>query len=263
MTLRSAIVVEDLVKRFGDRRGPAVTAVDGMSFAVAEGSVTALLGGNGAGKSTTIAMLLGVLKPDAGAVRVLGVDMVDDRYRALPFMNFSSPYIDMPKTLSARENLIVYGHLYGLADVAGRIAELAGALDLTPLLDRPTGTLSAGEGTRLSLAKALLNRPRLLLLDEPTASLDPDTGDWVRGFLERYCRETGATVLLASHNMAEVERLCDRVLMMKQGRIVDDGSPDGLIRRHGRRTLEEVFLAIARAPAATAAKTRDPSGVSP
>lgn len=246
MTSRFIIAVEGLVKRFRGRTSPAVLAVDGLSFAVAEGSATALLGGNGAGKSTTIAMLLGVLKPDAGAVRVLGADMVHDRYRALPFMNFSSPYVEMPKTLSARENLTVYGHLYGIRDVAGRIAELAAALNLAPLLERLTGTLSAGEATRLSLAKALLNRPRLLLLDEPTASLDPDTGDWVRGFLERYRRETGATVLLASHNMAEVERLCDRVLMMKLGRIVDDGSPAELNRRYGRRTLEEVFLAIAR-----------------
>jgi len=241
MNPRSIIVVEDAVKRFGP-----VAAVDGISFAVAEGSATALLGGNGAGKSTTIALLLGVLKPTSGRVRVLGADMVRDRYRALPWMNFSSPYVDMPKKLSVRENLIVYGRLYGVADLPGRIAELAPALGLEPLLDRATGTLSAGEATRLSLAKALLNRPRLLLLDEPTASLDPDSGDWVRSLLETYRRETGATLLIASHNMAEVERLCDRVLMMRAGRIVDDGAPSELIRRYGRKNLEEVFLAIAR-----------------
>ncbi|MBM3565959.1 MAG: ABC transporter ATP-binding protein [Alphaproteobacteria bacterium] len=246
MTSRSAIVVEDLAKTFVRRKGPPVRAVDGVTFAVAEGSATALLGGNGAGKSTTIAMLLGVLKPDRGVARVLGADMIRDRPRALPFMNFSSPYVDMPKTLSARENLIVYANLYGLKDIDGRIAELTRDLDLGAILDRLTGTLSAGEATRLSLAKALLNRPRLLLLDEPTASLDPDTGDWVRGFLEDYRRRTGATVLLASHNMAEVERLCDRVLMMKKGRMVDDGAPADLIRRYGRRNMEEVFLAIAR-----------------
>ncbi|MCC7017717.1 MAG: ABC transporter ATP-binding protein [Rhodospirillales bacterium] len=256
MSPRSVIVVEQLVKRFEPaRRGPwpraarvrlPVAAVDGVSFAVAEGSATALLGGNGAGKSTTIAMLLGVLKPTSGTVRVLGVDMVADRYRALPLVNFSSPYVDMPKSLSARENLIVYGRLYGVANVAARIKELAPALGLEPLLERATGTLSAGEVTRLSLAKALLNRPRLLLLDEPTASLDPDSGDWVRGLLESYRREEGATLLIASHNMAEVERLCDRVLMMRAGKIVDDGSPAELIRRYGRHTLEEVFLAIAR-----------------
>ena len=241
MSPRSAIAVQTIVKRFGP-----VAAVDGASFAVAEGSVTALLGGNGAGKSTTLAMLLGVLKPTSGSVRVLGVDMVEDRYRALPLMNFSSPYVDMPKSLSARENLIVYGRLYGVPRVRERIRELAPMLGIEALLDRPSGTLSAGEVTRLSLAKALLNRPRLLLLDEPTASLDPDTGDWVRGLLESYHSETGATILLASHNMAEVERLCDRVLMMKAGKIVDDGAPAELIRRYGRRTLEEVFLVIAR-----------------
>ena len=266
MNPRSIIVVEHLAKRFGP-----VTAVDGVSFAVAEGSATALLGGNGAGKSTTLAMLLGVLKPSAGSVRVLGADMVDDRYRALPLMNFSSPHVDMPKTLSARENLIVYGRLYGVPRVAARIAELALALGLEALLERATGTLSAGEVTRLSLAKALLNRPRLLLLDEPTASLDPDTGDWVRGLLETYRRDTGATLLIASHNMAEVERLCDRVLMLRAGKIVDDGAPAELIRRYGRRTLEEVFLAIARegtrpAPGAASESSRrisDGGGDSP
>jgi ABC-2 type transport system ATP-binding protein len=241
MNPRSIIVVDNAVKHFD-----GVAAVDGISFAVAEGSATALLGGNGAGKSTTIAMLLGVLKPTSGRVAVLGADMVRDRYRALPWMNFSSPYVDMPKKLSVEENLIVYGRLYGVADLPARIAELAPALGLEPLLDRATGTLSAGEATRLSLAKALLNRPRLLLLDEPTASLDPDSGDWVRGLLETYRRDTGATLLIASHNMAEVERLCDRVLMMRAGRIVDDGAPAELIRRYGRRNLEEVFLAIAR-----------------
>ena len=252
MNPRSAIVVENLAKRFGP-----VAAVDGVSFAIHEGSSAALLGGNGAGKSTTLAMLLGVLKPTAGTVRALGVDMVEDRYRALPLMNFSSPYVDMPKTLSARENLIVYGRLYGVVDLPARIRELTPQLGLEALLERRTGTLSAGEVTRLSLAKALLNRPRLLLLDEPTASLDPDTGDLVRGLLETYRRETGATLLIASHNMAEVERLCDRVLMMRAGKIVDDGAPHALIRRYGRRTLEEVFLAIARegtrpAPSASA-----------
>ena len=252
MNPRSAIVVENLAKRFGP-----VAAVAGVSFAIHEGASAALLGGNGAGKSATLAMLLGVLKPTAGTVRALGVDMVEDRYRALPLMNFSSPYVDMPKTLSARENLIVYGRLYGVVDLPARIRELTPQLGLEALLERRTGTLSAGEVTRLSLAKALLNRPRLLLLDEPTASLDPDTGDLVRGLLETYRRETGATLLIASHNMAEVERLCDRVLMMRAGKIVDDGAPHALIRRYGRRTLEEVFLAIARegtrpAPSASA-----------
>lgn len=263
---RSAIVVENLVKRFdsvvrppakpasfvGAPSGaahaspPPVAAVDGVSFAIREGSTAALLGGNGAGKSTTLAMLLGVLKPTAGTVRVLGADMIDDRYRALPLMNFSSPYVDMPKTLTARENLIVYGRLYGVPDLAGRIRELTPQLGLEVLLARRTGTLSAGEVTRLSLAKALLNRPRVLLLDEPTASLDPDTADWVRARLERYRDQRRATILLASHNMAEVERLCERVIMMKKGRIEDDDTPGNLISRYGRTNLEEVFLDIAR-----------------
>jgi ABC-2 type transport system ATP-binding protein len=235
------IVVEQLSKRFGD-----VRAVDGIDFTVAEGSVTALLGGNGAGKSTTLAILLGLLEPTAGRVTVLGTDMRKDRYRALPAMNFSSPYVDLPKRLNVRENLTVYANLYGLDHVRRRIDALAGDLGIEPFLDRPTGVLSAGEMTRVALAKALLNQPRLLLLDEPTASLDPDTGDWVRGYLERYRKASGATLLIASHNMAEVERLCDFVLMMKTGHIVDRGPPKDLIARYGRRTMEEVFLDIAR-----------------
>ena len=235
------IAVEGLVKRFG-----GVLAVDGISFAVRAGSVTGLLGGNGAGKTTTIAIMLGLVLPTAGTVRVLGVDMARDRFRALPWMNFSSPYVNLPRRLSVRENLTVYGHLYGIADLARRIRELAGDLDLTALLARAVGTLSAGQATRVALAKALINEPRVLLLDEPTASLDPDTADWMRGYLDAYRRRTGATVLLASHNMAEVERLCDDALIMKAGRIEAQGAPSALIARYGRKTLEEVFLAIAR-----------------
>jgi len=236
-----AIVVEDLHKRFR-----AVTAVDGISFTVAEGSTTALLGGNGAGKTTTLSMLLGLLLPTSGKIAVLGEDMIRHRHRVLGRMNFSSPYVDLPRRLSVSENLTVYGHLYGLADVRGRIAALAHDLEIEPFLKRPTGELSAGQKTRVALAKALLNAPRLLLLDEPTASLDPDTGDWVRGYLEAYRRNTGATIVLASHNMAEVERLCDHVLMMRAGTIVDRGTPAELLRRYGRKTMEEVFLDIAR-----------------
>jgi ABC-2 type transport system ATP-binding protein len=235
------IVVEQLSKRFSE-----VRAVDGIDFTVADGSVTALLGGNGAGKSTTLAILLGLLEPTAGRVTVLGTDMRKDRYRALPAMNFSSPYVDLPKRLSVRENLTVYANLNGLDHVKRRIDALAADLGIEPFLDRLTGVLSAGEMTRVALAKALLNQPRLLLLDEPTASLDPDTGDWVRGYLERYRQASGATLLIASHNMAEVERLCDFVLMMKTGHIVDRGAPKDLIARYGRRTMEEVFLDIAR-----------------
>lgn len=235
------VVVENLTKRFG-----AVEAVSGLDFAVPKGGITALLGANGAGKSTTIAILLGLLKPTSGRVTVMGVDMAQDRHRALAAMNFSSPYVNLPARISVRENLVVYGHLYGVRNLKTRIVRLADELDLGSFLDRPTGSLSAGETTRVALAKAFLNEPRLLLLDEPTASLDPDTGDWVRTYLERYRETTGATILLASHNMAEVERLADRVLMMKAGRIVATGAPKDLIERYGRRTMEEVFLDIAR-----------------
>ncbi len=236
-----AIQVDDLRKCFGP-----VVAVDGVSFTVARGSVTALLGGNGAGKTTTISMLLGLLLPTSGTVRVLGEDMVAHRYRVLPRVNFSSPYVELPLRLTVAENLTVYGHLYGIPDVKGRIRTLADELELTAYLDRASGRLSAGQKTRLGLAKALLNQPELLLLDEPTASLDPDTADWVRGYFENYRRRTGATILLASHNMQEVERMCDHVLMMKAGKVVDRGAPSDLIDRYGRATLEEVFLDIAR-----------------
>ena len=243
-----AIQVSGLCKRFGE-----VLAVDDVSFSVPAGTVVGLLGGNGAGKTTTIAMLLGLLLPTSGTVRVLGIDMLQDRYKALPRMNFSSPYLDLPQRLTIRENLTIYGRLYGVPKLSARIAELAAALDLERLLSRQVGKLSAGQKTRVALAKALLNRPAVLLLDEPTASLDPDTADWVRGLLERTRAETGATILLASHNMAEVERLCGDVLMMKQAKIVDRGSPAELIARYGRQTLEQVFLDIARAPHAEAA----------
>jgi ABC-2 type transport system ATP-binding protein len=237
----NAIEVHGLTKRYGD-----VLAVDGIDFAAPSGATMGLLGGNGAGKTTTIAMLLGLLLPTSGSIRVLGHDMLRDRFAALARMNFSSPYVSLPHRLTVRENLCVYGHLYNVRGTAQRIAELAAELDLGALLDRPAGQLSAGQKTRVALAKSLINRPELLLLDEPTASLDPDTGDLVRGWLERYRAETGCTILLASHNMAEVERLCSHVLMLKQGRVVDQGSPQGLLDRYGRDDLEEVFLDIVR-----------------
>jgi ABC-2 type transport system ATP-binding protein len=235
------IQVDHLVKRY-DR----TTAVDGIGFAVERGVTAALLGGNGAGKTTTLAILLGLLLPTSGQVHVFGEDVVRHRYRVLPRMNFSSPYVDLPHRLTVRQNLEIYARLYGLPRPAARIAPLARDLQIEPLLDRPAGKLSSGQKTRVALAKALLNEPELLLLDEPTASLDPDTGDWVRGYLEEYRASTGATILLASHNMAEVERLCSEVMMMKEGHIVDRGSPDELIERYGRTNLEEVFLHIAR-----------------
>ncbi len=243
-----AIEVTGLLKKFG-----RTVAVAGIDFAVAPGVTAALLGGNGAGKTTTLAMLLGLVTPTAGRIRVLGEDMLRHRYRVLARMNFSSPYLDLPHRLTVRQNLWVYGRLYGVAALAARIAQLAGELQLGDFLDRQTGTLSSGQRTRVALAKALLNEPRLLLLDEPTASLDPDTGDWVRGYIEAYRDRTGATILLASHNMAEVERLCSDVMMMRAGHIVDRGPPAELVRRFGRETLEEVFLHIARGGRAAAA----------
>ncbi len=237
----NAIEVTGLTKKYGD-----VLAVDGLDFTVPTGATIGLLGGNGAGKTTTIAMLLGLLIPTAGQMTVLGHDMARDRFAALARMNFSSPYIALPHRLSVEENFRVYGHLYNVPNISARIGELAAELDLGDLLQRPAGDLSAGQKTRVALAKSLLNRPDLLLLDEPTSSLDPDTGDQVRGWLERYRAKSGATILLASHNMAEVERLCDMVLVMKRGRIVDRGSPADLLARYGRDDLEEVFLDIAR-----------------
>ncbi len=236
------VVEVDRLSRHFDR----VIAVDGINFTVEAGKTVALLGGNGAGKTTTISMLLGLLAPSAGRVSLFGLDIAQHRHRVLRRMNFSSPYVDLPHRLTPRQNLTVFGRLYGIRDVRGRIAELARELDLDKLMDRRTGALSAGQKTRVALAKALLNRPELLLLDEPTASLDPDTADWVRHYLERYQDEAGAAILLASHNMNEVERLADHVLMMRQGRIVDRGSPEDLLFRYSRQNLEEVFLDIAR-----------------
>jgi ABC-2 type transport system ATP-binding protein len=235
------IAVSGLVKEFD-----GTVAVAGLDFAVAGGTIAALLGGNGAGKTTTLAMLLGLIVPSAGRITILGEDMLRHRYRVLPRMNFSSPYVDLPHRLTVRQNLVIYGRLYGLQQLDERIAAIARDLQIAAFLDRPTGKLSSGQRTRVALAKALLNEPRLLLLDEPTASLDPDTADWVRGYLETYRAQTGATLLLASHNMGEVERLCSDVMMMREGFIVDRGAPRDLIARHGRDTLEEVFLHIAR-----------------
>ena len=236
-----ALRVEGLTKRYGE-----TLAVDRLGFALAPGRTLGLLGGNGAGKTTTIAMLLGLLIPTEGSIHVLGHDMARDRFAALARMNFSSPYVSLPARLSVAENLRVYGHLYGVRGLEARIRELAAELDLGLLLNRPAGALSAGQKTRVALAKSLINRPDVLLLDEPTASLDPDTGDMVRGWLERYRAESGCTILLASHNMAEVERMCDEVLMLKQGRAVDRGTPGELLSRYGRDDLEQVFLDIAR-----------------
>ncbi|MCH6582899.1 MAG: ABC transporter ATP-binding protein [Proteobacteria bacterium] len=237
----SVITVERLSKRFGD-----VTAVDEVSFSIAQGSTAALLGGNGAGKTTTLAMLLGLLLPSRGRISIFGEDMLRHRYRVLPRMNFASPYIDLPHRLTVRENLTVYSRLYGLPHIKPRLARLAHELDLEGIFNRTYGQLSSGQRTRVALAKALLNQPELLLLDEPTASLDPDSADYVRGYLETYQAGSGATILLASHNMSEVERLCDDVIILRAGKIVDRGTPRSLLDRYGRQNMEEVFIDIAR-----------------
>jgi len=235
------VVVRDLTKRYG-----AVTAVDGISFALHPATTVALLGGNGAGKTTTIAMLLGLVMPTSGEVRGVGADMSTNRGAVAHRMNFQSPYVDLPMRLTVKENLTVYAGLYGVANVAERVAYIANDLQIESLLDRPTGKLSAGQKTRVGLAKALLNAPELLLLDEPTASLDPDTADWIRGKLKAYAQERGATLLVASHNMTEVERLADRVILLHAGRIIEDDTPARLIETYGRETLEDVFLDVVR-----------------
>ena len=237
----SAIVVAGLSKSYG-----RIVAVDRISFAVRRGTTTALLGGNGAGKTTTLSMLLGLLTPSSGRATVLGAEMPAERHRVLPRMNFTSPYVDLPKRLTVGENLRVFADLYGVANPRARIAEMADEFELVSLLKAPYGNLSAGQRTRVSVAKALLNGPEVLLLDEPTASLDPDIGDRVRTYLEQYQRRTGCTMLLASHNMGEVERMCDDVIMLRAGQVVDHGAPAELLARYGRVNMEEVFLDVAR-----------------
>ncbi len=253
----AAIVVDGLRKSYGK-----IEAVRGVSFVVRSGTTTALLGGNGAGKTTTLSMLLGVLTPSAGSITVLGCDMLLHRHRVLPRMNFTSPYVDLPKRLTVRENLHVFADLYGVRRPRDRIAAVAQECDLEDLLKRPYGELSAGQRTRVSLAKAVLNEPDVLLLDEPTASLDPDIGDRMRTYLERYQRRTGCTMLLASHHMGEVERMCNDVIMLRAGLVVDQGSPQELRARYGREKMDDVFLDVARgreggAPAVAERRSQD------
>ena len=236
-----AIEVARLVKQYKTTR-----AVDDISFSIPRGSITGLLGGNGAGKTTTIAMIMGLVLPTSGRVAVLGHPVPAEAAFVLGRMNFESPYVDMPMRLTVRQNLSIFGRLYAVADLRARIDELAHDLDLTEFLDRANGKLSAGQKTRVALAKALINQPELLLLDEPTASLDPDTADWVREHIETYRKRHEATILLASHNMFEVERLCDRVIILKRGRIEEDDSPARIMARYSRDTLEQVFVDVAR-----------------
>jgi ABC-2 type transport system ATP-binding protein len=248
-----AIEVERLTKVY-----KTLTAVDGISFSVRRGSITGILGGNGAGKTTTIGMILGLILPTSGLIRVLGHDMATERHRVLHRINFESPYVALPHRLTVRQNLRVFARLYGVADVPRRIDELSAELDLKDFLDREVGKISAGQKTRVALAKALINAPELVLLDEPTASLDPDVGDSIRTRLMAYSHTRGATILLASHNMPEVERLCDDVIMMKAGRIVDRAPPQALIDKYGRTTLEDVFLDVARGTGVAATMSKRP-----
>ena len=239
--LEETIVINNLSKKFKN-----TLAVKNISFKINKGKIIGLLGPNGSGKSTTIGMMLGLIKPSSGTVLVRGKNMENNRTNVLEKMNFISPYIELPKKLSVEENLKVYGRLYGVKNLKDKISTLMEKLNLTEFRKRKTGELSSGQKNRVSLAKALVNDPEILLLDEPTASLDPDVGDYIRTYIENYASNNGATVLLASHNMNEVERLCDEVMMMKKGEIIDKGKCDDLITKHGRKNLEEVFLKIAR-----------------
>ena len=220
--------------------------MDHLSFSLEKGSITALLGGNGAGKTTTLSMLLGLLEPSSGSIRLFGQDFIRDRFSVLGRMNFSSPYVDLPQRLTVRENLLVYAKMYGVSRPRERVAEVASSFRMEELLDRRMRKLSSGQKTRASLAKAMINEPEFLLLDEPTASLDPDTTAWIRDLLGQYRKERGTTILFASHDMREVELLCDEALLMRKGKLVVKGSPQSLLEKFERDTLEEVFLQVNR-----------------
>ena len=235
------IVVENLSKNYSKNE-----AVKNINFKISENEVLGLLGPNGCGKTTTIAMMLGLLKPTNGKVLIDGEDIEKKRISLLHKMNFISPYIELPKNLTVKENLLVYGKLYGVKNILIRIDYLSDKLRLNEFLYKKTGELSSGQKNRVSLAKALINDPKILFLDEPTASLDPETGDFVRSFIEKISKEKNMSILLASHNMDEVKRLCKNVLMMNNGVIIDQGTPDNLIKKHGKRNLEEVFLKLNR-----------------
>ena len=223
-----------------------IIAVKDLTFEINKGKIIGLLGPNGCGKTTTIAMILGLLKPTSGEVIIKGKNIEKERINLLEKMNFISPYVELPKKLTVEENLKVYADLYGVTNTNEKIYELVNELRLNEFFKKKTGELSSGQKNRISLAKALINDPEILLMDEPTASLDPDTGDFVRSLIEHYASKKNVTILLASHNMNEVERLCDSVMMMKDGIIVDTGKSQELISRHGRKNLEEVFLKIVR-----------------
>ena len=221
-------------------------AVRNISFKVNENEIIGILGPNGCGKTTTIGMILGLLKPTKGKVLINGIEIEKQRVELLNKLNFISPYIELPKKLTVKQNLEVYGRLYDVKELGIKIDYLCEKLRLNEFINKITGELSSGQKNRVSLAKSIINDPSVLLLDEPTASLDPETGDFVRSFLEEYQKEKKTSILLASHNMAEVERLCSSVLMMNKGSIIDQGTPDELIKKHGRRNMEEVFLKLTR-----------------
>ena len=239
--MQNSIEVINLSKSYKSKQ-----AVNNINFKINENEIVGLLGPNGCGKTTTIGMILGLLKPTSGQVLINGIDIEKNKISLLHKMNFISPYIELPKKLTVKQNLTVYGKLYNINNLNDRIDYLSNKLRLNNLLDKITGELSSGQKNRASLAKALINEPTVLLLDEPTASLDPETGDFIRTFLENYKKEKKIAVLLASHNMHEVKRLCGSVLMMNDGNIIDRGTPDDLIKKHGRKNLEEVFLELVR-----------------
>ena len=234
--------IKNLVKKFN-----SVVAVDNISFKIEKNKTLGLLGPNGCGKTTSIGMMLGLITPTSGQIFVNEINLEPkNRITLLSSMNFASPYIELPKKLTVRQNLEIFARLYGVEKISDRISEMTEDLNLKDFLNKKTGELSSGQKNRVSLAKSLINKPKLLYLDEPTASLDPDVGDFVREYLEDYKKKNELTMLLASHNMKEVERLCDNIVMMKQGKIVDKGTCDELISKHGRKNLEETFLKIAR-----------------
>ena len=239
--MENLVEVKNIKKKYGSKE-----AVKGISFNIKENEILGLLGPNGSGKTTTIGMMLGLLKPSNGEILIDGKKIEENRIETLQKINFISPYIELPKKLTLKQNLIVYCKLYNVLDIKNRIEYLVEKLRLEDLLNRVTGELSSGQKNRASLAKALINNPTVLFLDEPTASLDPEIGDFVRSFLENYKKEKKISILLASHNMAEVKRLCKTVLMMKDGIIIDKGYPEELIKKHGRKNLEEVFLKLSR-----------------
>ena len=238
---KEGIIIDSLTKQFKN-----ILAVKNISFKINKGKIIGLLGPNGCGKSTTIGMMLGLIKPSSGTVIINGQNIEHNRTNLLEKMNFISPYVELPKKLTVEENLKVYGRLYGVKNLKHKVSDLMEKLNLFDFKSRKTGELSSGQKNRVSLAKALINDPEILLLDEPTASLDPDVGDYIRAFIEEYTSSRGATILLASHNMNEVERLCHEVMMMKDGEIIDQGKCKNLINKHGRKNLEEVFLKLVR-----------------